>query len=82
MRLQVIYIEVLELNLRQEIFDCLVPTLMQMPRKADFIKNEGSCKWDAVGTCGAGHIYQSDLHTSHWPAELRRLALAWRNKSM
>ena len=78
MRLQVVYMEVLELNPRQGIFDCLVPTLMQVPTKADSITKERSCKRGAVGARGAGRMYRSDLHTSRgrswWPKSSERLA--------
>ena len=53
--------EVLELNPRQGIFDCLVPTLIQVPTKADSITKERSCKRGAVGARGAGRMYRSDL---------------------
>ena len=37
--------ESFKLDLRQEIFDCLVfPTLVLVPTKADFITKEQSCK--------------------------------------
>ena len=45
-----------ELDLRQGIFDCLVPTLMLVPTKADHNAEERSCKRGAVGIKGAGRI--------------------------
>ena len=47
---------------------------MQVPTKADPITKKQNCKRDAVGAYGAGHMYQSDLHTSRWLAGLGRLA--------
>ena len=56
MRLQVVYMEVFELNPRQEIFDCLVPTLMLVPTKADPTAKERSCKRSTVDASGAGGV--------------------------
>ena len=46
--------ESFELDPRQEIFDCLVSTLMQVPTKADPITKERSCKRGAVGARSNG----------------------------
>ena len=46
----------LELNPRQGIFDCLVPTLVLVPTKADHTAEEQSCKWDTISVKGAGGI--------------------------
>ena len=43
-------------NPRQGIFDCLVPTLVLAPTKADPTAKERSCKRGAVGAKGAGGI--------------------------
>ena len=53
MQLQVVYMEVLELNPRQGIFDCLVPTFMLAPTKADPTAKERSCKRSTVDAIGA-----------------------------
>ena len=41
---------------------------MLAPTKADHLTKERSCNWGMVGARGAGRMYQSDLHTSCWPA--------------
>ena len=46
----------LELNPRQGIFDCLVPTLVLVPTKADYIAEKRSWKWDTIGVKGVGGI--------------------------
>ena len=46
----------LKLNPRQGIFDCLVPTLVLVPTKADHTAEEQSCKWDTIGVKGVGGI--------------------------
>ena len=47
----------LELNLRQEVFDCLIlPTLELVPTKADPTTKKQSCKRGMVGASGAGGI--------------------------
>ena len=92
MRLQVVYTEALEsprlfrresLNSTpgQGIFDCLVPTLVLVPTKADHIAEERSCKWDTIGVKGAGGI---DMILALLEGLLGGLQLAstWRNESM
>ena len=46
----------LELDLRQEILDCLLLTLVLVLIKADHTAEEQSCKWDTVVVKGIADI--------------------------
>ena len=76
MQLQVIYTETLEseLNPRQGGHSFgLVPMLVLVPTKTDPTTKKQSCKRGMVRASSASRMYQSDLHTSHWPAVSGRL---------
>ena len=72
-----------EFKLRQGLFDCLVfPTFKLVSTKADPTTKKQSCKRGMVRAAIAGHMYESDLYTSCWPAGLGRLSWVWKNKCM
>ena len=60
--------ESFELNPRQRSFGYLIPTLMLMPTKVDPTTKNMIANGIWLELSSAGRMYQSNLHTSRWPA--------------